>query len=178
MPSTLFLLRIAAAMSLALLAACASWPGADDSSNFVVVRHAEKVPDGSDDPPLTTAGQARAQAIADWLADSDVVAVYSSDTRRTRQTAAPTAQAHGLQVTIYDGKQPPAALAARLRQAHPAGTVLVVGHSNTAPGIAAALCGCDVEPMDEDEYGRRMTVHVGGDGDITLLTTPAPPPTP
>lgn len=169
-------LRIASVLSLVLLSACASWPGVDDSSNFVIVRHAEKVLDGSDDPALTVAGGARAQAIAGWLADSDVVAVYSTDTRRTRQTAMPTAQAHGLEVTAYDGKEPAAALATRLRSAHPRGTVLVVGHSNTAPGIASALCGCEVEPMDEDEYDRRMTVHIDNDGDITLLTAPVPTP--
>lgn len=176
MPAPTVHLRVALALSLGLLAACASWPGADDSSDFVIVRHAEKVPDGSDDPPLTAAGEARAQAIAQWLADADLVAVYSSDTRRTRQTAEPTAQVHGLPVITYDAGQPAAALAARLRRAHPVGTVLVVGHSNTAPDIAAALCGCDVDPMDDDEYDRRMTVHIEADGDVTLLTAPVPAP--
>lgn len=176
MPSIRPLLRATTVASLALLAACASWPGVDDSSDFVIVRHAEKVADGSDDPALTTAGQARARAIGEWLADSDVVAVYSTDTRRTRQTAEPAAQSHDLPVTLYDGGQSADAFAAQLRKAHPAGTVLVVGHSNTAPAIAAALCGCEVEPMTEAEYDRRMTVHIDGDGDITLLTASQPSP--
>ena len=167
-----FTARIAIALSLASLAGCASWPGADNSRDFVIVRHAEKVPDGSDDPELTAAGRARAQAIADALAGADVVAVYSTDTRRTRQTATPTAQAHGLPIITYPDKEPAQSLAARLLDARPSGTVLVVGHSNTAPDIAAALCGCEVEPMDESEYDRRMTVHIDGDGDITLLTAP------
>ncbi len=174
MPAPIVILRVAAALSLGVLAACASWPGANDASNFIIVRHAEKVLDESADPALTATGEIRAQAIAGWLADSDVVAVYSTETRRTRQTAAPTAQAHGLPVTAYDGEEPATALAARLRRAHPAGTVLVVGHSNTAPDIAAALCGCDVAPMSEDEYDRRMTVHTDSDGDNTLLTAPVP----
>ena len=176
MPASTLFPRFALALSLGLLGACSSWPGADDTSDFVIVRHAEKVPDGSDDPPLTAAGEVRAQAIAQWLADADLVAVYSSDTRRTRRTAQPTAQVHGLPVITYDARQPAAALAARLRRAHPVGTVLVVGHSNTAPDIAAALCGCDVDPMDEDEYDRRMTVHIEADGDVTLLTAPVPAP--
>ena len=165
--------RVVLALSLALLCACTSWPGAGDASDFIIVRHAEKVPDGSKDPALTAAGQARAQAIADWLADSDVIAVYSTDTLRTRQTAASTAQSHGLSIALYDGKQPAEAFAAQLRRTHPTGgTVLVVGHSNTAPSIAAALCGCEVEPMTEAEYDRRMTVHIEADGDVTLLTAP------
>lgn len=99
-----------------------------------------------------------------------------TDTRRTRQTAAPVAQVHGLPVITYDAKQQATALAARLRDAHPTGTVLVVGHSNTAPAIASALCGCEVEPMGEDEYDRRMTVHIEADGDVVLLTAPVPVP--
>ncbi|MGQ4659809.1 histidine phosphatase family protein [Lysobacter sp. F6437] len=172
MLSSRFTARIAIALSLASLAGCASWPGADNSRDFVIVRHAEKVPDGSNDPELTAAGRARAQAIANALAGADMVAVYSTDTRRTRQTATPTAQAHGLPIITYPDKEPAQTLAARLLSAHPSGTVLVVGHSNTAPDIAAALCGCKVEPMDESEYDRRMTVHIDGDGDITLLTAP------
>ncbi|MGQ4583131.1 histidine phosphatase family protein [Lysobacter sp. F60174L2] len=176
MPHVRSMTRAAIALSLASLAGCASWPGADHSRDFVIVRHAEKVPDGSDDPELTAAGRARAQAIADTLADTDVVAVYSTDTRRTRQTATPTAQAHGLPIIPYAGEEPAQALATRLLDAHSSGTVLVVGHSNTAPGIAAALCGCEVEPMDESEYDRRMTIHIDGDGDVTLLTAPIPMP--
>lgn len=175
MSPTPIALRAAAVLTLAL-GGCASWPGADDASDIIVVRHAEKVADGSDDPALTDAGKARAEAISQWLSDSDVVAVYSSDTRRTRQTATPTAESHGVPVILYDADTAAEQLAARLRQAHPRGTVLVVGHSNTAPGIAAALCGCPVEPMSEEEYGRRMTVHTDGDGDITLLTAPLPTP--
>ena len=176
MRASILATRVLLALSLTLLCACASWPGAGGASDFIIVRHAEKVPDGSEDPPLTAAGQSRALAIADWLADSDVVAVYSTDTLRTRQTAAPTAQSHGLQVALYDARQSADAFAAQLRRAHPTGTVLVVGHSNTAPGIATALCGCEVEPMTEAEYDRRMTVHIEGDGDVTLLTAPMPTP--
>jgi hypothetical protein len=47
---------------------------------------------------------------------------------------------------------------------HPTETVLVVGHSNTAPGIAAALCRCSVTPMAETEFDRVMRVRFGADG--------------
>ncbi len=50
----------------------------------------------------------------------------------------------------------------------PNGTVLVVGHSNTAPDIAAALCGCVVAPMGDDEYDRRLTIRFNGDGKAAL----------
>jgi broad specificity phosphatase PhoE len=171
------LVRLSATMLLlAMLAGCAgmSPTRGSDAATFVVVRHAEKAVDGTDDPALTAAGRRRAEALAASLADSALVGVYSTPLRRARETATPTARMHGLAVTTYEANEPAAAFAARLRREHPAGTVLVVGHSNTAPAIAAALCGCTVGPMPEDEYDRRMTVHVEPDGDVTLLTAPLP----
>ena len=164
-------LRVAASLLLALLSACASVGTAPPAAlTFIVVRHAEKARDDPRDPTLTAAGHARAEALAAALADAPVVAVYATGYRRTQQTAAPTARVHALPVTTYDAKGPAVAFAAQLRQAHRAGHVLVVGHSNTAPDIAAALCGCDVAPMDESEYDRRMTVHIGANGQVTLIS--------
>ena len=42
--------------------------------------------------------------------------------------------------------------------------MLVVGHSNTVPDIAAALCGCEVAPMDDAEFDRRITIAIDADG--------------
>ena len=175
MPLTALLLSL-------LVSACASAPRADSGSNtgtntdantatsmtFVIVRHAEKVPDGSKDPPLTQAGNARAQALAQRLSSMPVIAVYTTPFQRTRQTATPTAQEHGLPLIEYDAKRPPADFAAQLKQRHAGQTVLVVGHSNTVPDIAAALCSCVVAPMSEAEYDRLMTVRVASDGKATL----------
>ncbi|MBA2238793.1 MAG: hypothetical protein H0W24_08890, partial [Lysobacter sp.] len=60
--------------------------------------------------------------------------------------------------------------ASALRNNHRDGHVLVVAHSNTAPAIAWALCGCAVAPMPETEYDRRMTVHVPPEGPVILIT--------
>lgn len=172
------LIRSAALLTFALLlAGCATHggPAGGDgaaAATFVVVRHAEKVADGSNDPELTAEGRARAGALAASLADSPLVAVYATGYRRTQATAAPAAHLHGLPVTTYDARQPAQAFAASLRSAHPAGTVLVVGHSNTAPAIASALCGCEVAPMTEADYGRRIVVRIAADGDVTVLDAP------
>lgn len=161
-------IRLLAALLFTALATEAGW------ATFVVVRHAEKRSDDPHDPLLTAAGHARAQRLADLLRDAPVNAVYSTHYRRTQQTAAPTATMQGLQITTYDSQISPVALAAQLRRTHPAGTVLIVGHSNTAPGIAAALCDCDVAPMDESEYDRRMTVRIATEGGIALTTSRDP----
>ncbi len=166
------MLRLTACLAGLLLAACATMP-TDPSATlqFVVVRHAEKQAGAGDDPPLATAGVARAAAVARSLADAPLVAVYSTAYARTRQTAAPAASAHGLPVTPYDAREPAGAFAARLRAAHARGTVLVVGHSNTVPAIAAALCGCDVPAMEETEYDRQLVVTVDAEGNATLATS-------
>lgn len=149
-------------------------PAEPGLATFVIVRHAEKRGDDPDDPALTAAGHARAQRLADSLRDAPVGAVYSTHYRRAQQTAAPVAAMQGVQVTTYDAKISPVDLAAQLRRAHPAGAVLVVGHSNTAPDIAAALCDCEVASMDETEYDLRITVRVAADGGIALTTTRDP----
>ena len=152
----------------AMLAACATTPAHGGAVAFVVVRHAEKADDGSKDPPLSEAGQARARALADSLRGTALRAAYATGYRRTQSTAAPAAQAHGLAVATYDASRPAAEFAARLRRDHHDGTVLVVGHSNTAPAIAAALCSCEVAPMGDDEFDRRLTITFDASGHAAL----------
>lgn len=154
---------------VALFASCATRPPqATVGVTFILVRHAEKVPDDSRDPTLTAAGHARAKAFAISLASEPLQAIYATAFRRTQQTAAPTAQSHSLPVITYNAKQSAAQFAAQLEQAHQTGSVLVVGHSNTVPDIAAALCKCNVPSMDETEYNRRMTIRIAPDGSSRL----------
>jgi probable phosphoglycerate mutase len=53
--------------------------------------------------PLTEAGRQQAEELADALAAEPVVAVYSSTMLRARQTAAPVAARHGLDVRAVPG---------------------------------------------------------------------------
>lgn len=163
------LIRLVALSMLVLLAACATArsdvaPGA----TFVLIRHAEKGDDDARDPSLSQAGRKRVERLVSRLRDTRLTAVYASNFRRTQQTAAPIAAAHGLTVTTYDPARPAAAFAAALRSVHPSGTVLVVGHSNTIPALAQALCRCDIGPTAESEYGRRITIEVLPDGRATV----------
>lgn len=161
----------ALALSIAL-GGCATRPTeAEAPLTYVIVRHAEKSTDDPRDPSLNEAGQARAERLAASLAQAPMRAVYATEYRRTRQTGEPTARAHGLTMTRYDAKQAAADFAASLRRDHRDGTVLVVGHSNTAPAIAAALCACDVAPMPETEFDRRMVVRIDAQGRASLEQT-------
>lgn len=164
-----------ASLLLAFTAGCASQPAArtqaaDAGAVFVLVRHAEKAKDDPKDPTLSQAGVTRAQRLAESLAKRHVVAAYATKYRRTRLTAAPTVMSHHLDLRTYDASLPATEFARQLRESHPEGTVLVVGHSNTIPDLAAALCACEVAPMREDEFDRRIEIRVAADGSARMET--------
>jgi len=157
---------------LLLLSGCASVPPrpADTPLAFVLVRHAEKATDDPDNPSLDAAGHARAQALAAELRDVPLAAIYATEYRRTQQTAEPAARQHRLPVTAYFAKASAAQNAERWRRQHTRGTVLIVGHSNTVPDLAAALCGCTIAPMDDGEYDRFIQVRFDASGNAQVDT--------
>jgi broad specificity phosphatase PhoE len=128
-----------------------------------VMRHLN-TPAGQPDPDLLPEGRASAIALAD-LFETDPfegrrpVAIYATDYKRTRQTAAPAAARLALNVTIYDPSDI-AGLIARVR-AEP-GPVLIIGHSNTVPDIIAALGGTRPAPLGHDDFGDLWIVEPGG----------------
>ena len=168
---------------LASLAGCATAPDpassparspAQSPVSFVVVRHAEKADDGSRDPPLTESGAARARRLAETLQTEPVAAVYATAYRRTQQTVAAIAAAHGIPVTTYDATRSATDFTAQLRRRHATGTVLVAGHSNTVPAIAAALCGCIATALGDSDYGRIYRISIAPDGRAVLVESTLP----
>ncbi|WP_024889846.1 SixA phosphatase family protein [Luteimonas huabeiensis] len=153
---------------LCLLAGCAAMPQAETDTVFLVARHAEKADDGSADPQLSEAGRGRAQSLATALADVPLRAVYATPTRRTRETALPTAQRRGLPVRDYDPARTPSETATLLHMRHAGQQVLMIGHSDTVPALVASLCACPVAPLAEDAYGDLYEIRIGADGRATL----------
>ena len=76
---------------------------------LLLIRHAlpvrvdEGSVDGPADPELSELGWGQAAALAEWLAEEKVDALYSSPMRRAIETAAPVADRLGLQVVVEDG---------------------------------------------------------------------------
>ena len=131
----------------------------DSAFTLYLVRHAEKQADGSRDPALTEAGQHRAQKLAGWLQDKEISDIWSSDYKRTRDTAKALTKALGTDLTIYDpGRLTD--LAEQLR--NNSRNAYIVGHSNTTPELARLLCKCPIAEMDESEYDRLIVVSVNG----------------
>ena len=132
-----------------------------------VVRHAERA-DQSADSPLSAAGTARARKLAEMLKDAGITHVYTTDRKRTIDTAAPLAAA------IHVGAQQlPAAetlaLAARLAALGPHDRALVVGHSNTVPDLIRALHSNTPVTISDEEYDNLFIVVPQKNAPPTLL---------
>ena len=168
MPGRLLARTVAALLLPCLLMACATSAEPAPPNRYVLVRHAEKAAQPAADPGLEPHGTTRAATLARRLAGQSLVAVYATQFRRTQDTAAPAARAAGVAITPYDAAVAPAEFAAALRRRHGTGTVLVVGHSNTIPGIVEALCSCATAPLREDQYDQLYTITFGADGAARL----------
>lgn len=132
-----------------------------------VVRHAEKV-DESSDPGLSAAGQARAENLARILREAGVTAILVNKYQRTQLTAAPLAALLKIQPEQLPLSTPEAVVSA-LREHHAADTVLVVGHSNTVPGILEQL-GCQEKiTLGSDDYDNLFVVIPQASGPARLL---------
>jgi broad specificity phosphatase PhoE len=147
---------------LLALAGCAATPPLAPPPIWVM-RHLN-TPAGERDPDLTAEGQRVAAILGRWFRAERPRAIYVSDFRRTRQTAAPLAARLGLVPIVYDPADTPA-LVARVRAGpRPA---LVVGHSNTVPDIVAALGGTRPAPLVHEDFGDIW--RIGPDGATARL---------
>jgi len=144
----------------ALAAACATTT-ASGPPPIYVMRHLN-TPQGERDPDLLPEGQRAAQALPGWFGRERVRAIYVSDFRRTRQTAAPLAARLGLTPIVYDPADTPGLIARVRAGPRPA---LIVGHSNTVPEIIEALGGTRPAPLVHADFGDIW--RIGADGTTT-----------
>lgn len=158
-------------------AGCAPAADVGEPTLVYLVRHAERAEDGTNDPPLSEAGHARAAALAHVLADAGVQRVFSTDYQRTRLTATPVAASAGVSVETYDPGDLPS-FAEQLKGM--SGRILVAGHSNTTPELVGLLGGDPIRDLPEWEYDRFYVVVLEPSGAVrsTLLRygTPASEP--
>jgi phosphohistidine phosphatase SixA len=157
---------------------CATGPSPGGAPNLasarfvILVRHAERDWHG-EDPPLTAAGEARAQALAATLRDAGVTAIITTQWRRTRDTARPLASLLRITpevVPVYEGKslENIQEVAAAVRR-HKDETVLVVGHI-TVTGVIGALGGPRLPTICENVFSDLLffAPAAGEDGLVRL----------
>lgn len=120
---------------------------------IIIVRHAEKMDDGTSDPPLSEEGKERAHKLQNLLKSTEVTALFSTPYKRTRQTLEPIAESEGLEIQTY---QPTDSEFVNMLKTQMAGqTVLIDAHSNTAPVIVNQLSGSMTYPnLSESEYDK------------------------
>jgi phosphohistidine phosphatase SixA len=138
-------------------------PAAAQQSIFVV-RHAERAdaaPGASammnSDPDLSEAGRARAQSLASMLKDAKISAIYTTQFKRTKQTAEPLAKALGVELTVVDARDLPG-LVQKLKTG---GNALVVGHSNTVGAIVEGLGVTERVELSEADYDNLFVIVRG-----------------
>ena len=142
---------------------------------IIFVRHAERADGGAGtssmtgapaDPSLSAAGVARAARLATMLADAGVKGIYTSEFKRTQETAKPLASKLGLAIEIVPSKDA-AALAAKIKASHPRDSVLIVGHSNTIPDLIRAFGGPEIKIADDEYSG--IYILTPATGTLTLI---------
>jgi probable phosphoglycerate mutase len=135
------------------------------AATLFVLRHADDLDEGRD-PLLTETGKARAEELAAMLASAEIEIILSSDYHRTRDTVAPLSARIGVEVQLYDPRDLPG-LVEQLKEMD--GRVLVVGHSNTTPGLVELLGGEPGEPIDESEFDRLYIVRTDFEGNAETI---------
>lgn len=160
---------LAAACALLLLGAV---PASAQQTIFVV-RHAERADAGgggmntpATDPPLSAAGNERAARLAAMLRSADIRSIFTTEFVRTRQTAAPTAQALHLEPVAIPANDPAAVTAKALAAK---GNVLIVGHSNTVPDVLKRLGVKDAMTIADTEFDNLFVVVRPESGEPTLV---------
>lgn len=150
--------RIAVAAMLATAAALALTAGTTAAQDRVfLIRHAEKA-DGHD-PALTEAGRGRAARWAAMLAPAGIDHVWSSDARRTMETAGIVAGALGLGHDSWPATDV-TGLVDLLGFDHEGETILIVAHTETIPAFLAAYGAARAE-IAEDDFASLFVVIPG-----------------
>ena len=121
-----------------VLGAALALLGTSSDAAIFIVRHAERLSLEDDASLLSPAGKKRALELKRVLSDVELRAVYCTEYKRSRQTAEPTAKAHGLEAIQIDSDKTPALVEALVKHP-PEEDVLVVGHTDTIGELLAAL---------------------------------------
>jgi broad specificity phosphatase PhoE len=138
-------------------------------TTFILLRHAEKISEGSKDPNLTEAGKKRAENLVSLFKNTPIHAIYSTPFIRTRETVGPIAKARSQEIMEYEAfKVEPID---KILSDFEGGTVLICGHSNNIPWIANYLTGAErLKDFDDNAFDNVLIITVADRGKVTSLT--------
>lgn len=130
------------------------------STTYYFIRHAEKV-DNSKDPNLSESGMQRAQKWKAIFESIDFDQIYSTNYKRTQQTATPIATADKIEVQLYDPQKIDLKAFKKITLGR---KVLIVGHSNTTPKFVNKIINQQVfNHIEDTTFGNLYIVTIIGD---------------
>jgi phosphohistidine phosphatase SixA len=128
------------------------------TTTLIFVRHAETEPGVAldADPPLSDRGRRRAERLADFLADVDVVAsvdaIYATTSRRTQETAEPLRARLGQTFNIDDPYRVERMARRLLRDRKGKITLFVMDADAIAPLVAELHGSRNIATIPADDY--------------------------
>ena len=133
-----------------------------DCTSIYLIRHAEKVRDGSknNNPHLNDKGVLRAEKWKNVFKHINFDKIFSTDLHRTLETAQPIAEINGSKITTYI---PAIEFYENFIHQNIGKTILIVGHSNTTPTFVNSLIGEDFyNDIKDDNNGNLYHVYKCG----------------
>ena len=152
------LLTMTRCFSLFLLACLLATPAMAEPPVVFLVRHAERAATSGHVPAdtgLSAAGRERAQDLAHALKDAGIKAIFTTEYKRTQETAAPLAESLGIRPEVVSADDF-RSLVTKVRETR--ANVLVVGHSNTLPQVIRALGATSRVTVAESDYDNLFLV--------------------
>lgn len=157
--------QFAVVLSIALLtlpviiAACRKQ---DNLKTIYIVRHAEKdLTDPTDNPPLTSIGEERAQKLALDFKHIKIDQIYSTSYIRNMSTVAPLAAEKGITVENYTWHETSTLISTI--KANEKSNILICGHGDNILPMIELLGGkSPVTELGYNEYDKLFKVIYGG----------------
>ena len=148
-----------------LFSACNS----EEMTTYYLIRHAEKdrTNKANRDPNLNKKGQERVKIWTNYFENIDLDAVYSTEYKRTMQTAKTIAGNKGLDIQNYD---PLKMYDAVFQKETKEKKVLIVGHSNTTPSFVNKILGeKKYKNMNDRDNSTLYIVTIKGDEKTSII---------
>jgi broad specificity phosphatase PhoE len=130
---------------------------ATETTTYYLIRHAEKVRTNSNNknPNLKEKGVERAIKWSETFKHIDFDYIFSTDYKRTIQTALPTAKSKNLEIQFYN---PNVLFDDEFKTLTAGKTVLIVGHSNTTPQLANKILEVEKYPEMDDRNNANLYI--------------------
>jgi len=128
-----------------------------ETTTYYFIRHAEKIRTDktNKNPELTAKGHARAQNWNTVFKNVNFDVIYSTNYKRTIQTAEPTANNKDLTIEFYSPSQ---LYNPEFKEKTIGKTVLIVGHSNTTPLFVNDILGEEKYKQIDDSNNANLYI--------------------